>query len=108
MNYPNRATAISEGRVLYQVASAIAPTDAKAGLTALHLTGRVEQVLGEARRLEAQENRALREAAAAGQDVDPDGWCVWCSTALATRWIEMQGQPRGVCQSCYAELNRGR
>ena len=104
---PNYDQTIAKARYLYGAACEVSPVDPKAGLTALHMAG-TDAMIAEFNRLDAQERRAKQEAAQRGDPVEPDGWCVWCSAALAVRWIGLQGQQRGVCQPCYAELNRGR
>lgn len=98
MTTPNRNKTIDRARFLIAMAKDVGPVDLQVGLTALQMAG-VDQALAEKYRLDNQATRAQQE---------PDGWCRWCSRRPAKRWIEVNGSSMGVCDHCYADLNRGR
>lgn len=105
---PNRDKAIERAKFLCDIASEVRPADIRTGLAALSMAG-VTEALAEKYRLDNQ-SEAARVLRAQGEP--PDGWCVWCTSDQAKRWIEVKldswVRVLGVCDGCYAELNRGR
>lgn len=107
MNVPNRDKAVEKARFLCDMAREVRPADIRTGLAALSLVG-VTDVLAEKYRIDNETVRA-RELRAQGEP--PDGWCVWCTSAEAKRWVDVASdswrRTLGVCGECYAELNGG-
>ena len=102
MDTPIADTAADKARYLIDLAAEchVNPT---IGLLALEMVG-VDSVLAEWHRMQKQQERAATE-----DWPEVDGWCVWCTSAMATRWIVIEGRGfQGVCDECYKVLNRGR
>ena len=104
---PNRNRTVQRAKYLRDMAADVAgssdPVAVRTGLAALALAG-VGEALAEKYRLDKQQI-----------DIDttpPDGWCNWCSSSEAIRWIivtlDNSEHRIGVCPDCYAHLNRGR